>query len=97
MKPGDWASETPLFSKVNTVTENFKRLFQYLVANTTVEEPVKLDSESRSKREVHEEDIDEEEDGVSDPEEKCRVDMWRCLSRVIEGGLHYIEIGRAHV
>ena len=51
---------------------------------------MKLDSEekSRSKREVHDE---EEEDVISDPEEKCRVDMWRCLSRVIEGGLHYID------
>ena len=24
-------------------------------------------------------------------EEKCRVDMWRCLSEVVEGGLHYID------
>ena len=24
-------------------------------------------------------------------EEKCRVEMWRCLSRVVEGGLHYID------
>lgn len=59
-------------------------------ANTTIEEPVKLEDEekSRSKREVHDEDMD---DVISDPEEKCRVDMWRCLSRVIEGGLHYID------
>ena len=43
----------------------------------------------RSKRDATDED--DEEDIVSDPEEKCRVDMWRCLSRVIEGGLHYID------
>lgn len=24
-------------------------------------------------------------------EEKCRVQMWRCLSGVIEGGLHYVD------
>ena len=61
-----------------------------VAANTTVEEPVKLDNEdkSRTKREVHEDDDDEV---ANDPEEKCRVDMWRCLSRVIEGGLHYID------
>ena len=23
--------------------------------------------------------------------EKCRVEMWRCLSKVVEGGLHYID------
>jgi len=28
---------------------------------------------------------------MKDPEEKCRVDMWRCLSKVIEGGLHYMD------
>ena len=28
---------------------------------------------------------------VAEGEEKCRVDMWRCLSGVIEGGLHYID------
>ena len=28
---------------------------------------------------------------VEDTEEKCRVEMWRCLSKVIEGGLHYID------
>ena len=24
-------------------------------------------------------------------EEKCRVEMWRCLSKVVEGGLRYID------
>ena len=24
-------------------------------------------------------------------EEKCRVDMWKCLSSVIEGSLHYLD------
>jgi len=57
-----------------------------IIANTTVDESVKLE---RSKRDATDEDDDE--DIVSDPEEKCRVDMWRCLSRVIEGGLHYID------
>ena len=28
---------------------------------------------------------------VEDTEEKCRVEMWRCLSKVIEGSLHYID------
>ena len=25
------------------------------------------------------------------PSDECRVEMWRCLSRVVEGGLHYID------
>ena len=60
-------------------------------ANTTLEDPVKLekDEESRKKREVIDDKNDE--DDMVDSEEKCRVDMWRCLSRVIEGGLHYID------
>jgi len=67
-----------------------------LTANATVEEPVKildlnLEKESnttRTKREV----VEEEEEGTEDEtEEKCRVDMWRCLSKVIEGGLHYMD------
>ena len=33
----------------------------------------------------------EEEEAEEDTEEQCRVDMWRCLSKVIEGGLHYID------
>merc|ERR1712176_417551 len=42
---------------------------------------------SRKKREATE----ESEDEPMDTEEKCRVEMWRCLSRVVEGGLHYID------
>jgi len=60
---------------------------------TTVEEPVKLDDEetvSRTKRDVTEEAEDVEAD-LLETEEKCRVDMWRCLSKVVEGGLHYID------
>merc|ERR1712088_1087833 len=60
-------------------------------ANTTVEEPVKLENDetvSRKKRDVTEDDESEE---FLDTEEKCRVDMWRCLSKVVEGGLHYID------
>ena len=59
-------------------------------ANTTVEDPVKLEQEgTRKKREVI--DVNKDEDEIVDSEEKCRVDMWRCLSSVIEGGLHYID------
>lgn len=63
-----------------------------ITANATIEEPVKLNDEenSRKKRSVDEETQEEEEE-VEDTEEKCRVDMWRCLSKVIEGGLHYID------
>lgn len=64
-----------------------------ITANATIEEPVKLNNEenSRKKRSIDEETEDEEEEEVEDTEEKCRVDMWRCLSKVIEGGLHYID------
>ena len=51
---------------------------------------MKLDNEEnvgRKKRDITE----EAEDEFMDSEEKCRVDMWRCLSRVVEGGLHYID------
>ena len=51
---------------------------------------MKLDNEetvTRNKREVTE-DAEEE---LLETEEKCRVDMWRCLSKVVEGGLHYID------
>ena len=54
---------------------------------------MKLDDEetvSRKKREVAE-DAEDGEDELLQPEEKCRVDMWRCLSKVVEGGLHYID------
>ena len=46
---------------------------------------------SRRKRSVNNETKEEEEMELEDTEEKCRVDMWRCLSKVIEGGLHYID------
>ena len=54
---------------------------------------MKLDDEetvSRKKREVAE-DAEDAEDELLQSEEKCRVDMWRCLSKVVEGGLHYID------
>ena len=54
---------------------------------------MKLDDEetvSRKKREVAE-DAEDAEDELLQSEEKCRVDMWRCLSEVVEGGLHYID------
>merc|ERR1712127_1049288 len=57
-------------------------------ANATVEAAVKLEDEEdslvRSTRSA-------EDERDEDTEEKCRVDLWRCLSQVIEGGLHYIE------
>jgi len=70
-----------------------------ITANTTVEEPVeildlKLEAEAAStktKREAIEEEEEEEEGSEDETEEKCRVDMWRCLSKVIEGGLHYMD------
>merc|ERR1712242_666967 len=45
---------------------------------------------SRNKREATE-DAEDAEDQYLETEEKCRVDMWRCLSKVVEGGLHYID------
>ena len=45
---------------------------------------------TRKKREVIDVKQDDD-DEIVDSEEKCRVDMWRCLSNVIEGGLHYID------
>merc|ERR1711976_119721 len=65
--------------------------FKKVSANTTVEDPVKLEQEeaTRKKRDVI--DVNKDEDEIVDSEEKCRVDMWRCLSSVIEGGLHYID------
>jgi len=63
-----------------------------ITANATIGEPIRLDDEetSRKKRST-DEDVEEEEEVDEDTEEKCRVDMWRCLSKVIEGGLHYID------
>merc|ERR1719216_319381 len=47
---------------------------------------------TKTKREAADENDDEEEEAnEEDSEEKCRVDMWRCLSKVIEGGLHYMD------
>merc|ERR1712127_647022 len=57
-------------------------------ANATVEAAVKLEDEEDSLVRSTRSAEDEEEE---DTEEKCRVDLWRCLSQVIEGGLHYIE------
>lgn len=38
------------------------------------------------------EDVNELDNAVeAEGEEKCRVQMWRCLSGVIEGGLHYVD------
>ena len=76
-----------------SVIMKYRISFIEVTANATVEEPVKLEEEevSRKKREVTEEAEDDEEAEIADTEEKCRVDMWRCLSRVIEGGLHYID------
>jgi len=62
-----------------------------ITANATIGEPIRIDDEtsSRNKRAV-DEDVEQDEE-IEDTEEKCRVDMWRCLSKVIEGGLHYID------
>ena len=38
--------------------------------------------------EIYDEDIPME---LTKGEEKCRVDMWRCLSKVVEGSLHYMD------
>ena len=37
---------------------------------------------TKTKREAVDENDDEEEANEEDTEEKCRVDMWRCLSKV---------------
>lgn len=58
-----------------------------IMANATIEESVPLNSsEEQSTKEKR--STDEQEDDV---EEKCRVEMWRCFSKVIEGGLHYMD------
>ena len=61
-------------------------------ANATIEDAVELDQDAndnanRTKRAIKE----EEEVREDDSEEKCRTEMWRCLSKVIEGGLHYMD------
>jgi hypothetical protein len=63
---------------------------------TTTEESDK-DATSRKKRDLDDNTVDEEiydEDipmELTKGEEKCRVDMWRCLSKVVEGSLHYMD------
>ena len=37
---------------------------------------------TKTKREAVDENEEEEEANEEDTEEKCRVDMWRCLSKV---------------
>ena len=34
---------------------------------------------------------EEEEPILSHGEERCRVTMWRCMSKVVEGSLHYMD------
>ena len=58
-------------------------IFNYL-GSVTVSDPEPV-PENRTRRAVPDTDY------VAEGEEKCRVDMWRCLSGVIEGGLHYID------
>ena len=46
---------------------------------------LKLEAEAggtKTKREAIEEEEEEEEGAEDETEEKCRVDMWRCLSKV---------------
>ena len=38
---------------------------------------------TKTKREAVDEEEEEEEANEEDTEEKCRVDMWRCLSKVV--------------
>lgn len=64
---------------------------------TTTEESDKDDTISRTKRDVDDNTVEDEfydEDipmELTKGEEKCRVDMWRCLSKVVEGSLHYMD------
>jgi len=68
-----------------------------ITANTTLEEPVEIldlkleDKMENTKTKREAVDENDEEANEEDTEEKCRVDMWRCLSKVIEGGLHYMD------
>ena len=61
-------------------------------ANATISDAVPLEDKqtSRSKR-AAEEAVEDEDNVEEDVEEKCRVEMWRCLSKVVEGGLHYMD------
>ena len=58
--------------------------------NTVVEEPVLLES-SRKRRTAEAEGNTAENVVEAEDEEACRVEMWRCLSTVIEHGLHYMD------
>jgi len=58
-----------------------------IMANATIEESVPLNS-SEEHPTKEKRSTDEQEDDV---EEKCRVEMWRCFSKVVEGGLHYMD------
>ena len=52
------------------------------------------DAESLMDNMVEEEEVERVEEMVveeGEEEEECRLEMWRCLSRVIEGGLHYMD------
>lgn len=67
-------------------------------AKTTVDDSVPLNDDendaSRKKRDVHNNEVDEEVDEepiLSKGEEKCRVEMWRCMSKVVESSLHYMD------
>lgn len=73
-------------------------LVKNITANATIEEALKIDEKKENHDDVDrtrrslDEDAEEESEYVDEEtEEKCRVDMWRCLSKVIEGGLHYID------
>jgi hypothetical protein len=62
--------------------------------NTTDDSNIADENTSRKKKR----DVDDNEIADDDVpleltkgEEKCRVDMWRCLSKVVEGSLHYMD------
>jgi hypothetical protein len=63
-------------------------------ANTTVSE---AENVVRKRRDLADTPMDNTVEGVEgveelvEEEEECRVEMWRCLSKVIEGGLHYVD------
>jgi len=67
-------------------------------AQTTVEDSVPLNNDDedtkRKKRDIHDNQVTEEEEEepiLSHGEERCRVTMWRCMSKVVEGSLHYMD------
>jgi len=57
-----------------------------------VEDAVPLDNNKidRKKRDLEIMD-DEEAEELSSGEDKCRVEMWRCMSKVVESSLHYMD------